>query len=334
MSILGRPRVAAVLARAMQVLVTATASRVAKRTAAVFPEFPGRTTTITVPTSVAPAPVVVHHPADATRPPPVQVNFHGGGFVMPGVWLDDPLCRYLAAEAGVVVVNVDYVVAPQHRFPAPPHQAYEVVRWVAEHGAEHGWDGGRLTVGGQSAGGSLAAAVARLALERGGPAIAAQVLHYPALDLSTPGRDKTSTIAKPMLRPWMGEVFDGAYLPDRAARADRLVSPAGAADTADLTGIAPALVLTPAHDRLHAVRGTPAGGWARCWSTGTCRTPTTATTWVEPSRPGRATRSSRGTSRGPPGADRCQPACPCQAKGASRSSSGAPVSRLARVDVV
>ncbi|WP_306750963.1 alpha/beta hydrolase [Saccharothrix yanglingensis] len=252
MSILGRPRVAAVLARAMQVLVTATAGRVAKRTAAVFPEFPGRTTTITVPTSVAPAPVVVHRPADAQRPPPVHVNFHGGGFVMPGVWLDDPLCRYLAAEAGVVVVNVDYAVAPQHRFPAPPHQAYEVVRWVAEHGAEHGWDGGRLTVGGQSAGGSLAAAVARLALERGGPAIAAQVLHYPALDLSTPGRDKTSTIAKPMLRPWMGEVFDGAYLPDRAARADRLVSPAGAADTADLTGIAPALVITPAHDRLHA----------------------------------------------------------------------------------
>ncbi|MBY8849923.1 alpha/beta hydrolase [Saccharothrix sp. MB29] len=251
MSILGRPRVAAVLSRAMQVLVTATASRVAKRTAAVFPEFPGRTTTITVPTSVAPAPSSSTTPRTRRDRRPCT-SIHGGGFAMPGVRGWTTRCagtcrrgrcrgrqRRLRRRAAAPV-------------PAPPHQAYAVVRWVAEHGAEHGWDGGRLTVGGQSAGGSLAAAVARPALERGGPAIAAQVLHYPALDLSTPGRDKTSTIAKPMLRPWMGEVFDGAYLPDRAARADRLVSPAGAADTADLTGIAPALVITPAHDRLHA----------------------------------------------------------------------------------
>ncbi len=117
---------------------------------------------------------------------------------MRGLQFDDPLCRCLAAEAGVAVVNVDYVVAPQHRFPAPPHQAFEVVRWVAEHGAEHGWDGDRLTVGGQSAGGGLAAA-ARQALEQGGPAIAVQVLHYPPLDLATRGKDKHSVIAKPML---------------------------------------------------------------------------------------------------------------------------------------
>ncbi len=114
---------------------------------------------------------------------------------MRGLQFDDPLCRCLAAEAGVAVVNVDYVVAPQHRFPAPPHQAFEVVRWVAEHGAEHGWDGDRLTVGGQSAGGGLAAA-ARQALEQGGPAIAVQVLHYPPLDLATRGKDKHSVIAK------------------------------------------------------------------------------------------------------------------------------------------
>ena len=169
---------------------------------------------------------------------------------MRGTWLDDPLCRYLAARAGVVVVNVDYVVAPQHPFPAPPRQAFEVVRWVAEHGAEQGWDGGRLTVGGQSAGGGLAAAVARQALEQGGPAIALQVLHYPPLDLTIRAKDKPSVIAKPMLRPWMGEVFDGAYVPDPGARADRLVSPASPVDGADLTGIAPALVITPEFDRL------------------------------------------------------------------------------------
>lgn len=252
MSILGTPRVAAVLARIMQGLVSLTAGVATRRNKTVFPEFPGDTRDIAIPTSVAPAPAAVYRPTSRDPHPPVHVNFHGGGFVMPGMWFDDPLCRYLAAEAGVVVVNVDYVVAPRHRFPAPPQQAFEVVRWVAERGAEHGWDGSRLTVGGQSAGGGLAAAVARQALEQGGPAVALQVLHYPPLDLTIPAKDKHAAIAKPLLRPWMGEVFDSAYVPDVAARADRLASPANPTDTADLTGIAPALVITPEHDRLHA----------------------------------------------------------------------------------
>ena len=165
---------------------------------------------------------------------------------------DDAFCRAVAALAGVVVVNVDYVVAPQYPFPAPPRQSYDVVRWVAENGAAHGWDGTRLTVGGQSAGGGLAAAVARQALEEQGPPIALQVLHYPPLDLATAAKDKRAAIAKPMLRPWMGEVFDSAYVPDPRRRADRLVSPAHPGETADLKGIAPALIITAAHDRLRA----------------------------------------------------------------------------------
>ncbi|WP_245930271.1 alpha/beta hydrolase fold domain-containing protein [Allonocardiopsis opalescens] len=249
---LGRPRVAAAVARAMQGLAALSARGAARRGAARFPEFPGDTSELVIPTSVAPAPAVVYRPGGGEPRPPVHVNFHGGGFVLPGVWLDDPLCRYLAAEAGAVVVNVDYALAPRHRFPAPCRQVFEVVQWVAGHGAEHGWDGGRLTVGGQSAGGALAAAVARQALERGGPAIAVQVLNYPPLDLVTPPGEKSAAIARPMLRPWMGEVFDASYVPDPAVRADRLVSPAGPADTADLGGIAPALVITPEYDRLRA----------------------------------------------------------------------------------
>ncbi|MBB6348030.1 alpha/beta hydrolase fold domain-containing protein [Nonomuraea muscovyensis] len=252
MSVLGTPWVAAAVARVMQALATAASALAGRRRQVMFPQFQGDTEEITIPTSIAPARAIVYRPAGQDPCPPVHVNFHGGGFVMRGVHFDDPLCRYLAAEAGVVVVNVDYAVAPQHPFPAPPHQAFETVRWVAEHGADHGWDGGRLTVGGQSAGGALAAAVARQALERGGPPIALQVLHYPPLDLVTPAGAKRSVIARPTLRPWMGEVFDNAYVPDPGVRADRLVSPAHPADTADLTGIAPALVITPAFDRLHA----------------------------------------------------------------------------------
>jgi acetyl esterase len=248
MSLLARPAVASLAARALQHAVRMVHRPPLDR----FPEFPRTTRELTIPNSVVPARAVVYLPADPDPRPAVHVNFHGGGFVMPLKDLDDPLCRLLAAQAGVAVVNVAYALAPQHRFPDPPHQAYEIVRWIAEHGAEHGWDGGRLTVGGQSAGGALAAAVARQAFEQGGPPIALQALHYPPLDLAREARDKRSVIARPMLRPWMGEIFNGAYVPDPRQRTDRLVSPANPEDTADITGIAPALVVTTEFDLLRA----------------------------------------------------------------------------------
>ncbi|MFF4271818.1 alpha/beta hydrolase [Streptomyces sp. NPDC001536] len=187
MPLLARPSIAALVARAMQRATRLAGGRLATSSYARFPEFPRQVRELTIPTSVAPARATVYLPAvPEGAAPPVHVNFHGGGYVMTLTELDDPLCRFLAAEAGVVVVNVDYVVAPQHPFPAPPRQAYEVVRWVAGHGAEQGWDGARLSVGGQSAGGGLAAAVARQALEEAGPEIALQVLHYPPLDLAIP----------------------------------------------------------------------------------------------------------------------------------------------------
>ncbi|MFE7278218.1 alpha/beta hydrolase [Streptomyces sp. NPDC057623] len=257
MPLLARPAVAALVAKAMQRVTVLADRRSGGRgsTAASharFPEFPRTVRELTIPTSIAPARVTVYLPANDEPAPPVHINFHGGGYVMTLTELDDPLCRLLAAEAGVVVINVDYAVAPQHPFPAPPRQAYEIVRWIAEHGAEEGWDGGRLTVGGQSAGGGLAAAVARQVLEQGGPSVALQVLHYPPLDLATNARDKRATIPKPVLRPWMADVFDTSYVPDAPRRLDRLVSPAHASDTADLTGIAPALLVTAEHDLLRA----------------------------------------------------------------------------------
>ncbi|WP_411147536.1 alpha/beta hydrolase [Streptomyces sp. A30] len=260
MSLLARPAVATLAAKTMQRMTLLADRRSSGRGSAAasharFPEYPRTVKELTIPTSVTEARVTVYLPAPeeaGEAAPPVHVNFHGGGYVMSLTEMDDPLCRFLAAQAGIVVINVDYVVAPQHPFPAPPRQAYEVVRWVAEHGAEHGWDGGRLTVGGQSAGGGLAAAVARQALEEGGPAIALQVLHYPPLDLATGARHKRAAVDRPMLRPWMADIFDTSYVPDVRLRADRLVSPAHSSDTADLTGIAPALVITAEYDLLRA----------------------------------------------------------------------------------
>jgi acetyl esterase/lipase len=252
MSVLARPTAAALAAKAFQGAVLLSRRVGVLRPYRRFPDYPADTFTLTVPTSVAPARITVYRPAKYEGPPPVHVNFHGGGYVLPLTELDDPLCRYLAAQAEIVIVNVDYVLAPQHRSPSAAIQAYEVVRWVAEHGAEHGWDADRLSVGGQSAGGGVAAAVARQALEQGGPRIALQILHYPYLDLTTGRADEHSDAAKPILPPWMLEVFENACAPDPETRADRLLSPAGPADTADLTGIAPALMITAEYDILRA----------------------------------------------------------------------------------
>jgi acetyl esterase len=198
-----------------------------------------------------PAPAVVHHPARAGEKPGVHINFHGGGFILGQTEADDALCRVIAVEAGVIVLDVDYAVAPQNPFPTPPRQAYEIVQWVAAHAIKQGWDAARITVGGQSAGGALVAAACRQALQNGGPAIRLQVLHYPPLDLTVPTTQKHSPLAKPLLRPWMGEVFDSAYVPDPAQRASPLVSPAAIGDTSELTGIAPAVVIAAGDDILH-----------------------------------------------------------------------------------
>lgn len=243
-SILSSPVVADALARVFAATVNP-APKVAVR----FPEIDGRTSQVTIPTRHGPVAATIYHPADGTASPPVYINVHGGGFVVGHPEQDDPWCRYLAANSGVVVVNSDYVLAPRNRFPAAPEQIYDIVCWAAT--PDHAWDGARLCVGGQSAGGSLSAAAARLALENRGPAIALQVLHYAPLDLVTPTRDKRSTVgAKAVMKPWMGEVFDTAYIPDPAQRRNRLASPAWGPNADDLAGIAPAVVVTAEHDRL------------------------------------------------------------------------------------
>ncbi len=196
MSLLSRPVVADSLAR-----VFAAAVNPAPKPAVRFTEIPGRTSEVSIPTRYgAVAATIYHPPNDGGRRPPVYLNIHGGGFVVGHPEQDDPWCRYLAARAGVVVVNPDYVLAPRYRFPAAPQQIYDIVCWAGDPDRE--WDGAKLCVGGQSAGGDLAAAAARQALENGGPDIALQVLFYAPLDLAARTRDKPSTIgARAVMKP-------------------------------------------------------------------------------------------------------------------------------------
>lgn len=149
----------------------------------------------------------------------------------------------------MVVVNTDYVLAPRHRFPAPVDQLHDVLCWAAS--TDRDWDGTRLCVGGQSAGGNLAAAVSRVAWNTGGPAIRLQVLHYAPLDLVTATKDKPSPRKHAaVMKPWMGAVFDTAYIPDAMRRRDPLASPAWGVNGDGLAGITPALITTAEFDRL------------------------------------------------------------------------------------
>jgi acetyl esterase/lipase len=246
MSILSRRPVADIVARIFAAKINAAIHPAGKPR---FPEIESRTTDVRIETRHGAVAATIYHPPSAAGTPGVYVNAHGGGFVVGHREQDDAWCRFLAAHANVVVVNTDYALAPQKRFPTPVEHLYDVVRWASA--PERDWDGTRLCVGGQSAGGNLSAAVSRMSLEKGGPAISLQILHYPPLDIVTPPSDKPSPLgSKAVLQPWLCEVFDTAYIPDRAQRRHRFVSPAWGDNADGIGGIAPALVITAEFDRL------------------------------------------------------------------------------------
>ncbi|MGW0579468.1 alpha/beta hydrolase, partial [Streptomyces sp. NPDC002920] len=154
-------------ARGIQLLLSGMMSRVHEDLR--FTDIPKRTETLRVETGAGPVTCTVYRPQGDTpgTPAPVYVNFHGGGFVVGRPEQDDHICRYIAATAGCVVINVDYAVAPQRPFPAAVTQAYDVTAWVAANGPANDWDGSRLAVGGHSAGANLTAAVCLTARDRG-----------------------------------------------------------------------------------------------------------------------------------------------------------------------
>lgn len=178
---------------------------------------------------------------------PVFVNFHGGGFVMGSADDDDVYCRRLANAAGCAVVNADYRLAPEHKFPAALEDCYDVVRWVHDNAAALGVDPARIAVGGHSAGGNLAAAVCLLAKARREFAIIFQVLDYPPLDLTLDPYAQESRDA--LLTPKAHIFFNACYFNTPADARNPLVSPLLAGD---LAGLPPALVIAAEYDPLRA----------------------------------------------------------------------------------
>src|SRR4051794_31371768 len=115
---------------------------------------------------------------------PCLVFFHGGGWVIGDLDSHDVVCRKLADEGQLIVISVDYRLPPGHKFPAAVQDAITATTWIADHAKQLGIDASRLSVGGDSAGGNLAAVVAISARDGNGPAIAGQVLIYPAIDFA------------------------------------------------------------------------------------------------------------------------------------------------------
>jgi acetyl esterase len=136
----------------------------------------------TIPGPAGEIPVRIYRP-EADNPVPTMAFFHGGGFVIGDLDTHDDQVRLLCRDVGMVVVSVDYRLAPEHKFPAGYDDCLAATHWVAEHVAELGGDPDQILVGGDSAGGNFSAAVA-LATRETGPRLAAQFLIYPGVDLA------------------------------------------------------------------------------------------------------------------------------------------------------
>ena len=211
-------------------------------------------------------PVRVYDPEGA-GPVPVLLYFHGGGWVVGNLESHDDLCRSLCRRANVLVVSVDYRLAPETRFPGGLQDASTVLRWLATNAASLGGDPARIAVGGDSAGGNLAAALALRTRDRGGPAIAFQLLIYPVTvrDFDTPSYGRYAAgygFTRDNMK-WFWE----RYLEKLEDADDPYAAPLNAED---LGGLPPAFVVTAEFDILrdegeaYAAKMAKAGTRVRC----------------------------------------------------------------------
>ena len=178
---------------------------------------------------------------------PCLVFLHGGGWVIGNLESHDRLCRRLANAARVCVVAVDYRLAPEHRFPAALDDAATALQWVVDNAIEMSIVPDRIGVGGDSAGGNLAAVLALMARDGTAPALAFQALIYPAVDLTAASNSyQTMTSGIPLTAATMHYFIDH-YTPDAKDRLDWRASPIKASS---LAGTPPALVVTVSNDPL------------------------------------------------------------------------------------
>ncbi|MCH8162448.1 MAG: alpha/beta hydrolase [Chloroflexi bacterium] len=191
-------------------------------------------------------PVRIYTPA-GQGPYPILVYYHGGGWVIGSIETHDGISRAYANAAGCIVVNVDYRLAPEHKFPAAADDAFAALNWVADHAVEFDGDPSRIAVGGESAGANLAAVVAQLATEAGGPALAYQILAYPVTNLAFDTESYETNADGYFLTQESMRWFWSLYLNDESEGADPKASPLL---REDVSGLAPGIVIAPEFDPL------------------------------------------------------------------------------------
>ncbi len=202
---------------------------------------------VSIPGPAGPIPARHYHPA-TSDPAPLLVFYHGGGWVIGDLDTHDPLCRLTCRDADVHVLSIDYRLAPEHRAPAAADDAYAAYQWAHEHAADLGAIPDKIAVGGDSAGGNLAAVVSQRARDEGYPAPVLQWLIYPRTDFTAKTRS-LSLFADGFLLTkadidWFNEQYLGGSGVDAA---DPRVSPL-LADS--LAGLPPTLIATAGFDPL------------------------------------------------------------------------------------
>lgn len=191
-------------------------------------------------------PVRIYTPA-GPGPFPILAWFHGGGWVVGDLDSADGTARQLTVGANCVTVSVDYRLAPETKFPGASDDCYAATVWAAQHAAELNGDAARLAVGGDSAGGNLAAAVSLMARDRQGPALAFQLLVYPVTDRNFTTASYTDNAEGYLLSKASMEWYWDHYLSDPADASNPYAAPLQATD---LSSLPPALVITAEYDPL------------------------------------------------------------------------------------
>ncbi len=192
-------------------------------------------------------PATLYTPVGLPEKSPLLVFFHGGGWVIGTRASHDNACRFLAKHAGVRVLSIEYRLAPEFPFPAATDDALAAFDYAVAKAGDLGADPARIAVGGDSAGGNLAAVTAQQAVKRGGPAPAFQLLIYPATDFAHRYRSQDLFAEDLFLTDVHMKWFEGHYVPEGSDLTDPRLSPLRADD---LSGLPPALVVTAGFDPL------------------------------------------------------------------------------------
>jgi acetyl esterase len=191
--------------------------------------------------------VRLYRPHEGTLP--LHVFLHGGGFCMGNLDERDARCQDLAAEAGCVVASVDYRLAPENRYPTAPEDAYAALCWLVDHAGQIGIEPAVVSIGGESAGATLAAVVCLMTRDRSGPPLVFQVLEVPGTDLTL----SQPSIADPTNRypPTLSALrtFMDCYFEDPTQATEPYASPLFASD---VRGLPPAWIMTSEYDLLRS----------------------------------------------------------------------------------